>query len=404
MLRSTALLGLVLALVLLPSELPAAALPLLRHEWDASATAAGWLVGSYQAGYVAAVLLLLPLTDRVPAGRVIVVCAVSAALAFIAFPLVARDIWSAAALRALGGAALAGVYMPGVRVVAARATPERRGMAVGAYVGAYYFSTALSLWATGSLLTQHGWRETALLLGVASGLAVPFAYIATRVEHVRPRGSARLRPSVLAQRPVLLVILAYVGHGWELYIVRGWLTYFLATLLIARGRPELAASAEAGRTAALMMGMGTVGVLAGGWLSDRVGRGRAALAIALPCGGLSLLFGWLGGVPWMLLLIVGSVYGLLLAADSGVYSTAITELPPRALIGSAQAMQAFVGFIATTIAPVAAGMLIDLGLGWGWVFGLASLGAFLAVGALLPLLSLESRAAGAAEPARTAAH
>src|SRR5689334_25151907 len=112
--RAAALLGLVLALALLPSEVPAAALPLLRADWGASAAAGGWVVGAYQAGYVAAVLVLLPLTDRIPAGRVITACAASGALASLLFPLLAQDVWSAAGLRALAGAALAGIYMPGV--------------------------------------------------------------------------------------------------------------------------------------------------------------------------------------------------------------------------------------------------------------------------------------------------
>ena len=43
-----------LALVLLPSQLPAAALPLLRTEWNASSAALGWVVSAYMLGYAAA--------------------------------------------------------------------------------------------------------------------------------------------------------------------------------------------------------------------------------------------------------------------------------------------------------------------------------------------------------------
>ena len=64
------LLGLTLALVLLPSNIPAAAVPLLRTEWSASSVALGWVVGAYLAGYSFAVILILPLTDRVPSRRI----------------------------------------------------------------------------------------------------------------------------------------------------------------------------------------------------------------------------------------------------------------------------------------------------------------------------------------------
>src|SRR5207247_1031956 len=84
--RSRALaLSATLALVLLPSQVPAAALPLLRTEWSASAAALGWVVSAYLLGYALAVLVVLPLTDRVPPSRVIAIGALVTALANLAF-------------------------------------------------------------------------------------------------------------------------------------------------------------------------------------------------------------------------------------------------------------------------------------------------------------------------------
>src|SRR5438045_2112197 len=55
--RAAGPLGLILGLTLLPSEVVAGALPLLRAEWGASATTGGWLVSAYQLGYVLAALV-----------------------------------------------------------------------------------------------------------------------------------------------------------------------------------------------------------------------------------------------------------------------------------------------------------------------------------------------------------
>src|SRR5204863_2145634 len=101
--RAAWLLGPVLALALLPSNVVATALPLLRGEWHATATEMGIVFAAYQVGYVAAVLLVLPLTDRVAAGRVIAACFAATAAAFLLFPLGAHGVWSAAALRVLAG-------------------------------------------------------------------------------------------------------------------------------------------------------------------------------------------------------------------------------------------------------------------------------------------------------------
>ncbi|MBI3979605.1 MAG: MFS transporter [Chloroflexi bacterium] len=379
------LLGPVLALALLPSNVVAAAIPLLRAEWSASGAAAGFVFAAYQIGYLASVLVLLPLTDRVPAGRVIAGSAVATSLAFLLFPLLANDVWSAVGLRFLAGLGLAGIYMPGVRVVAASAPPERRGFAVGAYVSAFYLGAAVSLWLTGLLLPGLGWRGAALVLGAISIGALPLAILSTRGVAAPSRGSARLDPAILRHGPVLRTILAYTGHSWELYVSRGWLAAFVASVLAANGLDDTRAAAQGSQWAALMAGFGTPGVWLGGWFSDHLGRARAALLIALLSGVCSLSFGFLGAGPWAILIVVGCIYGLLLSADSAVYSTAVTELAPPGRLGSAQAVQAFLGFGATVAAPVAAGLALDLGLGWGGTFVLAGV---VGLGLALPLLPM----------------
>lgn len=396
MTRTAWLLGPVLALALLPSNLVATALPLLAEEWTASATAMGWVFAAYQVGYVASVLLVLPLTDRFHAGRVIALCSVATSIAFILFPVLAFDVWSASVLRGLAGIGLAGVYMPGVRLVAASAAPERRGLAVSVYVSAFYLGAAVSLWATGALLPTVGWRGAGYVLGAISAVALPLAILATRGATAPEGRSARLRPEVLKQGPVVRTILAYTGHSWELYVSRGWLAAFLAAVLAGQGFGSVEAASEGGKWAALMAGLGTVGVWLGGWLSDRWGRARAALAIALSSGCISLGFGWLGAGAWSVLVVIGCLYGLLVAADSGVYSTAVTELAPADQIGSAQAAQAFLGFLATALAPVVAGLILDLGGGFGGAFTMAGLVGLAGALALLPLARrprhLEARA------------
>lgn len=380
MIRRTGLLGLALALTLLPSNLVAAALPLLQSEWQAGGLAAGWIVGAYQAGYLISAIILLPLTDRLSSRLVIAGGALAAAVAALLFPLLAVDVWSAAALRVLGGLGLAGVYLPGVRVVAATATPERRGLAVGVYVSAFYLGSALSLWLTGLLLPDAGWRGAGLVLGLLAVGAVPAALLGTRGLSRPAGGRAALDLTVLRAGPVARTITAYTGHTWELYITRGWLAAFLASLLVAQGQTTAAAASAGALWAALMLGLGTPGVWLGGWLSDSGGRARTALLIALVSGGLALGLGLLAGAPWPLLLLIGCLLGLLTAADSAIYSTAVAEQAPPGKLGSAQACQAVIGFSASLLAPMAAGLALDLGFGWSGVFALAGV-----VGAALAL-------------------
>ena len=142
------------------------------------------------------------------------------------------------------------------------------------------------------------------------------------------------------------------------------------------------ASATASQWAALLLALGVPGVFIGGWLSDRVGRTRAALLYALGSGAISIGFGTMLFAPWPAIVSVGAIYGALVAADSAVYSTAVTELAPAARIGSAQALQAVAGFGIGSLGPVVAGIALDLGSGWIGPFLVAGI---VGIATVLPL-------------------
>ena len=372
-----------LALVLLPSQLPAAALPLLRTEWNASSAALGWVVSAYLLGYAAAVLVVLPLTDRIRPSRVIATGAVLTALANLGFALAAHDVVTASALRVVAGFGLAGVYMPGVRLVAQSSDPARRGTAVGLYVAAFYLGGSLSFLATGLLLEPVGWRGAAVILGAVALAAVPIAMFSSRGIPQTTGERAHLDLRVLRNAPLVRTIVAYVGHSWELFILRAWLAAFLAAAFALRGLSPTDASATASQWAALLLALGVPGVFVGGWLSDRVGRLRAAILYALGSGAISVGFGTLLFAPWPAIVAIGGMYGALVAADSAVYSTAVTELAPAARIGSAQALQAVAGFGIGSLGPVAAGVTLDLGLGWVGPFLIAGV---VGIATALPLV------------------
>jgi MFS family permease len=385
MTRTVWLLTATLALTLLPSNVVPTAVPLLRQEWGTTDAELGGVFTAYRLGYLAAVLLILPLTDRWRARYVIGGCSAVASLSFFLFPFLAYDPWSAALLRGLAGLGLAGVYLPGVRVVAAVATPERRGLMVSIYVSAYYFGAALSLWASGALLPTFGWRGASLVLGAVSALALPLALLATWRISPPPSRSARLNLAVLRNGPVRRTVLAYGAHSCELYISRAWLPAFLAAMLVGQGLGDVEAASEGAQWAALIAGLGTAGVWIGGWLSDRWGRAQVAVAIATASGCISLVFGWFGLVGWWPLVAIGCLYGLLLAADSSIYSATVTEIAPEDQLGSAQAAQAFTASVASSVAPVAAGLVLDLGGGYGGAFALAGVVALAGAYNLMPL-------------------
>src|SRR3989304_3621335 len=106
-------------------------------------------------------------------------------------------------------------------------------------------------------------------------------------------GISRYLGDVLRNPPARRIILAYTGHNWELFGMWGWLTPFMVESLRTRGSAPPQALALGGLLAAGAIGLGgSVGAVAGGRLSDRLGRAQAAallLAVSLVC---SARFRW----------------------------------------------------------------------------------------------------------------
>ena len=211
----------------------------------------------------------------------------------------------------------------------------------------------------------------------------------------------RLNLGVLKARPVLMISLAYVLHTAELYLARVWLPLLLADALMNSGRGPSEAAVLAATWAGFMFMTGIAGVFIGGMVSDRHGRTLGAGTIFVASGGISFAVGWLVGAPLHVLIALGTVYGLATAADSAIYSTAVTELAPPNLIGSTQALQSVIGFSAGALAPVVAGGILELAhgvAGWGLAFGFNGMLAVAGVSALALLRNYLKRQASFVPP------
>ena len=112
---------------------------------------------------------------------------------------------------------------------------------------------------------------------------------------------------------------------------------------------------------------GWPGCLIGGWAADRVGRAATAagaLGISGACCLLSpLSFG--AGRPW--LLAFTAVWGAAVIADSGVFSTLLSETADRRYIGTALTTQTAIGFLLTIVTIQIVPLIADA-VGWRYAF------------------------------------
>jgi MFS family permease len=94
-----------------------APVPTFLIEWHLSHTGAGWIIAAYYAGYMILVPVLAGITDRMDARKIMELGMFLGVMTALSFALLAGGFWSALAIRFLSGISLAGIYMPGLKVV-----------------------------------------------------------------------------------------------------------------------------------------------------------------------------------------------------------------------------------------------------------------------------------------------
>lgn len=362
--------------------------PALTRVWHLSSTGTAWLTISVQLGFVAGALIsaLLTMADRWSARRLVVGSAVLAAAATAGVAL-SPGPGVGIACRMLTGAALAGVYPPGMKI-AAGWFREGRGWAIGILVGALTLGSALPhlvRWAS----PPEAWR---IVLGVAAASAVLGGALVLAVPHdgpfaaPSPKFSWSAAPRILRDRSVLLANLGYLGHMWELYAMWTWMAVFVAASERARrgAGPDADTTALAALVTFAVVGSGALGCWLGGRYADRWGR-TTITAWAMALSGLCCVtVGLLFGQPLALLAPFLLVWGITVVADSAQFSTAVSELAPAEYVGTALTLQTSLGFL-LTCATIYLLPAVAAAIGWRWSMSVLAIGPALGVWAMLAL-------------------
>jgi MFS family permease len=360
--------------------------PTLTRIWHLSPAGTAWLTISVQLGFVAGALVsaVLTLSDRWSARRLVVGSAALAAAATACVAL-APGPGAGIACRMLTGAALAGVYPPGMKIVAGWFR-ERRGWAIGILVGALTLGSAaphLVRWA----VPPDAWR---LVLGIAAASALLGGLLVLAVPNDGPFAapsppfSWSAAPRILRDRAVLLANLGYLGHMWELYAMWTWMAVFVAASERLRRGPGADTATLAALITFAVVGSGAIGCWLGGKYADRWGRTLVTSAAMVASGGCAILAGLFFGGPLVALVPLLVLWGVTVVADSAQFSTAVSELAPAEYVGTALTLQTSMGFL-LTCATIYLLPAVATAIGWRWSMSVLAIGPALGVWAMLAL-------------------
>ena len=383
------LLAIAQTLAMAPWFSASAVLPQLTDEWSLSTGAGSWLTISVQLGFVvgAVVSAMFNLPDRFTASRVFAWSALAAAAGTAAIPLLETGPMGAMALRFVTGASLAGVYPPGMKLVATW-TKEDRGLGIGLLVGALTLGSALphllNAVPVGPFAGMPPWRPTLLIAAASAGLASLLGFSALRSG---PHLSAtapfdwRFIGKAFSHRPTRLANGGYLGHMWELYAMWTWVPLYL---LRSFEEAEPGGGAGLARLAGFgVVAVGAVGAVVAGVVADRLGRTRVTIASLAISGVCAATAGFFYDNPGFLTVLC-LVWGFAVVADSAQFSAAVSELTDSRYVGTALTLQTAAGFLLTLVTIRLVPAIGEL-FGWKHVFLLLVPGPVLGIVSMLRL-------------------
>ena len=357
-----------------------AVLPEVSADWQLSASEAGWIGGIYFAGYAAAVLFLVGMTDRFDGRWIVVGSSLLGAGASFAFVGLADGFWPALVTRFLGGVALAGVHMPGLVLLIERTEGPHQSRSVSLYTASYALGSAGSFLVAGIVDAMFGWRATFLAGGIGPLLAIAaIACLSPAPARKAPAGPLLEFGSVLRNRPFMSYVLAFAGNTWEVFGIRVWFVACLSwTLQVPGNELDLPNLAIISGLASLA---GVPASIAVAELATKWNRSGVIVTTCIVSVAVCLALAASAGGPIVIVLTLLVLLQITSFADVSALGVGAVILSDPARRGAALAIYALTGFTTGFLGPAAVGLSldwfggIDSRLGWTAAFLTMSIGS-----------------------------
>ena len=355
-----------------------ALLPTFQEEWGLNNTEAGWISAAYYGGYMVLVPVLASVTDRLDARRIMGLGALLGIMSALGYAFGARGFWSALALRFLAGVSLAGIYMPGLKVVSDNTEGTLQSRFVSFYTASFSIGASLSYLLAGEINSLTGWRWAfaASAVSTAAALAIIVTVIpAARVHREKIDGVWADFKIVFKSRAAMAYVLGYAAHMWELFSMRSWVVAFLAFSI--QLQPTDAVTWSPTRVAFIINLIGLPASIAGNELSRIFDRPKVIMAVMIGSAVLASVLGRSAGLPYVLVALMAILHGITVVGDSAALTAGVVAAAPAGFRGTTLAVHSTLGFGAAFLGPLTVGMVLDYfgGHQTGWTMAFITMAA-----------------------------
>jgi predicted MFS family arabinose efflux permease len=223
--------------------------------------------------------------------------------------------------------------------------PENSGKSLGILVGMLTLGTALphGIRSVGQVLS---WQTVILVSSCLALIATTIVWRLGEGPHLNKssRKTSWKLDSIFQAFKLLRFrasALGYFGHMWELYAFWTLVPMLLALCFKEKGYSQ---SLNISLWAFGIIGVGAIGCIVGGMLSQKIGSAKVAWYALMTSGMMCLLYPFFDEIDVSLKLAILFIWGISVVADSPQFSAMSAKACPQDLIGTALTIQNSIGF------------------------------------------------------------
>ena len=352
--------------------------------YDLPQSALGHLTSVVQLGFISGTLLfaILMIADRISPSKVFFFCAVSGGLINLTTLLPGNHLSSLLIERGLVGFFLAGIYPVGMKI-AADYYHTGLGRSLGYLVGALVLGTAFPHIVSSLIGTSIAWKDVIIcssMLAFVGGLSMLIFVKDGPYRKASLAFDIKTIPRVFQDKSFRAAAFGYFGHMWELYAF--WA--FIPVTLVSYQEIHQREISNESLLAGAIIGVGGLSCVLGGELSKRVSAKKLASSFLLASGLCCLVSPLIfqnNSVPLFLGFLI--FWGLVVIADSPLFSSLVATHAPAASKGTALTIVNCIGFAITIVSIQLLTSLIGT-VGFEYLF------LVLSIGPIFGLLSLRA--------------